>query len=114
MITGKYIGAGDLRETVTIQGASEGRSVTGAVTTTWPTIFTARAKVEPVRGMEAARLAQAQAMVDYRITIRKHPSNAVAPQQRLVWGSLAMDIQSVIEIGAEGRFVELMCKVRQV
>lgn len=111
MIAGKYIGAGDLRETVTIKTHSESRSATGAVTKTPSTVFTARAKVEPLRGAEFARMAITQAQSDYRITIRKR-GTAVEPEYTVTWGSKILDVQAVIEIGAENRFVELMCKER--
>ena len=111
MIVGKYIGAGDFRESITIKGVTEGRSTTGAVTSTPTTIFTARAKVEPLRGTEFARMAITQAQSDYRITIRKR-GTAVEPEYTVAWGSKTLDVMSAIEIGAEGRYIEMLCKER--
>lgn len=107
-ITGLYVGAGDLREQVLIQSRSETRDALGGVVETWTTAYTRRAKVEPVRGMEAARLAQAEAKSDIRVWIRYQ--SGITPQMRLVWNSRNFDVQSVHEVGAEGRWLELMCK----
>lgn len=111
MITGRAIGAGDLREPITIQSATDARTGTGAVTTTWATILTTRAKVEPIRGNELARMAQTQAQSDYRVTIRDQ-ATAVKPQYQVVWSGKTLDINSVIPIGAESRWLELLCKER--
>ena len=111
MITGKYIGSGDLREPVTLQSASSSQNGKGEVVDSWSTLFTTRAKVEPMRGAEFARMAITQAQSDYRITIRKR-STVVEPEFRVIWGSKTLDVQSVIEIGAERRFIELLCKER--
>lgn len=111
MITGRPLSAGDLREAITIKSHSESRSGTGAVTDSPSTLFTARAKVEPLRGAEFARMAITQAQSDYRITIRKR-STAVEPEYTVVWGDKTFDVQSVIEIGAERRWIELLCKER--
>lgn len=110
-ITGLYISAGDLREQVLIQTRSEARTTSGGVQETWSTTYTRRAKVETVRGMEAANLAQSEAKSDIRVFIRYQ--SGITPQQRLVWNSRNFDIQSVHEIGAEGRWLELMCREHQ-
>lgn len=111
MITGKYIGGGDLREPITIQRATATQNGKGEPVDTWATLLTTRAKVEPLRGAEFARMAITQAQSDYRVTVRKQ-ATTLEPEYRVVWGSKTLDIQSVIEIGAERRFVELMCKER--
>lgn len=111
MITGRPMSAGDLRETITIKTVTETRGSTGEVLESPSTVFTARAKVEPLRGREAALMQQTQAMSDYRITIRDR-GVTVLPQYEVTWGSQTFDIQAVIPIGAEGRFIELMCKER--
>jgi SPP1 family predicted phage head-tail adaptor len=111
MITGRAMSAGDLRETILIKSFSEAQSGTGEVTSTASTLFSARAKVEPLRGAEFARMQLTQAQSDYRITIRKR-GTTVEPEYQVVWGSKTLDVQSVIDIGAEGRWIELTCKER--
>lgn len=111
MITGRPIGAGDLRETVYIKSSTEAQSGTGATTQTWSTLFTERAKVEPLRGAELARFQATAAQFDCRITIRDRGST-IKPEYQAVWGSRTFDILAAIPIGAEGRFIELMCKER--
>jgi SPP1 family predicted phage head-tail adaptor len=111
-IVGKYIGAGDLREPITIQRFVETQSGTGGVILSPVTVVSTRAQVEPIRGVEAAQLAQAQAQADYRFWIRWRAG--IAPQQRLVWRSQEFDILSVRDPGAEGRYLELVCKERFV
>lgn len=112
-IAGKFIGAGDLRETVIIQQFTETRTATGGVNYTASTIFTLRAKVEPVRGMEAAQLATADAKSDIRVTVRYR--SGITTKNRLVWGGREYDIQSAppLGIGAESRWLELMCVEHQ-
>lgn len=111
-IVGKYIGAGDLREPITIQRFVETRDSLGGVSLAPVTVVTTRAQILPVRGVEAAQLAQSQAQADYRVWIRWRAG--IAPQQRLVWRSQEFDILSVRDPGAEGRYLELMCKERFV
>ena len=112
-IFGKFISAGDLRETVLIQQLTEARSGTGAVILTPSTIFTLRAKVTPVRGMEAAQLATADARSDIRVIVRYQ--SGITVKHRLVWGGRDYDIQSAppLGLGAESRWLELMCVEHQ-
>lgn len=111
MTSTSTIRAGDLRETVFIKTVTETRGNTGEVLETASTVFTARAMVEPLRGNELAQMQQTQSTVDYRVVVRKR-STAIEPQYTVTWGSKTFDIIHALDIGAEGRFIELLCKER--
>lgn len=111
-IVGKYIAAGDLRDSITLQSRSEAVDALGGITESWSTTISTRAKVEPIRGEERATMAQANAAADYRFWIRYR--SGVTPQLRLVWDSREFDIVSALPLGNERRYIEILAKERFV
>jgi SPP1 family predicted phage head-tail adaptor len=119
-IFGKYLGAGDFRETIAIQLRTETTDGVGGIIDGTPTTVAAmRANVMPIRGQELASLAGIdgainRASVDYRIWIRRPPSLTITPEHAIAWRGKDLDIVSVIEPAMERRYLELMCKERIV
>jgi SPP1 family predicted phage head-tail adaptor len=115
MVSGKLTTAGDLRESIVIRRVTETRSATGAVIPGLTTVLTTRARVEPLQSMQMERpnMDQIQSMQQYVVTIRKR-SVAVVPRYEILWRSRVLDIESVIEIGAEHRFLQMRCMERNV
>jgi SPP1 family predicted phage head-tail adaptor len=76
----------------------------------WTTVTTISAKVEAMRGDEAAQAAIATTTVQYRVTIRRR---AIDAGQRLLWtrGGQAMDIRAVLP-SRDRAWTVLLCEGR--
>lgn len=101
------LGAGKFDQRVTIQQKQVTRSSIGEELVTWVTVATVWARVEPIRGNEFFAAAQMQDATDHRVTIRHR--NDVTRDMRVVWGSIELDIVSVIDVNAQRENIELMC-----
>jgi SPP1 family predicted phage head-tail adaptor len=102
---------GKLRHRITIQEESRAADSGGGYTNTWtnlatdPTVWAA---IEPLRGREFLQARQLHDAVTHRVTIR-HRSDVTAGM-RLLRGSRAFNIRSVIDKDERGRWLELMCE----
>lgn len=101
------LGAGRFDQRVTIQQKQVTRSSIGEELVTWITVASVWARVEPMRGNEFFASAQMQDATDHRVTIRYR--NDVLREMRIVWGLVALDIVSVIDVNAQRENLELMC-----
>lgn len=102
---------GGLRHRVTFQRATVTSSATGEPDNTWADLATVWARVEATGGNEKYAAMQVQADVDSRIICRYQSAlSALAPDDRVTWGSITYDIKSVIN--TEGRNIELQVFVR--
>lgn len=71
------------------------------------------ASVEPLRGREFFAVEETQSEVSHRVMIRYSTTVAVLkPKDRVLLGTRAFDIQSVINREERNRWLELMCVER--
>jgi SPP1 family predicted phage head-tail adaptor len=106
----RVINSGELSERLTLQNPPSIDDGSGGQTGDWATVTTISAKVEPVRGGEAAQAAVATMTVQYRVTIRRRP---VSSGQRLLWTAAAqvMDIRAVLP-SIDRAWTVLLCEAR--
>jgi len=108
--------AGELRQRVTLQEATEVRDSFGEVTKTWSDVATVWASVETLSGREFLEARQLQRATTVRVVIRWR--EGVTPAMRVRWtdagGTLhTYDVDAVIPDGTQRRQLTLMC-VEQV
>jgi SPP1 family predicted phage head-tail adaptor len=104
------VNAGELKERLVLQSPPSIDDGSGGQIGDWTTVAPIRAKVEPLRGGEAAQAAVATMTVQYRVTIRRRP---VTSGQRLMWTAqgLTMDIRAVLP-GIDRAWTVLLCEGR--
>lgn len=103
--------AGTLRHKVEIQEASLVKDTTGARPKLWQRRCFAMMACNPERGSERAGGNQTVAEADYKFVARFR--DWITPQQhRLIHNGETFDIESVIDIGARGRSLEIRAKKR--
>ena len=100
--------AGKLRKLITIQQPSATNDEYGAQVITWSSFGVDRwAGVEPLNGREYFAGQQFQSKVDTRFTLRYLAG--ITPKMRILCDSLSYDIESVINIDARDRELQIMC-----
>ena len=100
--------AGKLRKLITIQQPSATNDEYGAQVITWSSFGVDRwADVKPLNGREYFAGQQFQSKVDTRFTLRYLAG--VTPKMRILCDSLSYDIESVINIDARDRELQIMC-----
>lgn len=100
--------AGKLKHRISLQSATTAKNTFGEDVQTWATYATVWAEVTPLNGRELLYAQQASSETSYRVSIRYNSS--VAPTNRLVWGSKTLEVTAVINVGADNRELELMCR----
>ena len=108
----KEIGAGDLRERVTIQRRSVTRDAVGAQIEAWQVRMTAYAMVAPMGAGEQYRRQQIQAKADWKITVRY--TGDVIPSDRVNWRGRTFEVKGILNPDMRRRFLELACEELQV
>lgn len=101
--------AGDLRHRVTIQ--AEQRSddgYGGSSLPTWSTVATVWAEVKPLKGREQLHGQQLEGRVTHRIIMRYRAG--VTAANRLLFGTRAFNIRSVVNVDERGRWLEIMAE----
>ena len=93
---------------MTLQVKSVSRNTYGEETVSWVDHATVWGKVEPLRGKEYFRSAQEQSDVSHRIWIRYRKN--VTPAWRIKWGNRIFEIESVINLREENRWLEIMAR----
>lgn len=88
------IGAGKLRERITLQSKSATRNAIGEEVFTWVDVVTLWAEAIPIRGREFYAAAQMQQAVDIRFRIRKRAG--LDGSMRLIWNTEPYDIIAII------------------
>lgn len=101
------LGAGQFDQRIKLQSKSVTRNGIGEEVVSWVDTATVWARVEPIRGREFFAAAQMQDATDHRITIRYR--TGVTRDMRVMWGTTALDIVSVIDVNARHENLELMC-----
>ena len=87
------IRSGELRDRITIQGASSAPQPGGGKVKTWTDVgLPIWAKIEPLSGGEAFAQGIARNTQFYRVTIRYRSD--VTPANRIMWGGVALNIRT--------------------
>lgn len=103
---------GQLRHKIEFQRATLADNALGEPVETWARIVNTWGRVEGVAGKERYAAMQVQADVDFRILCRWQPKlDALAPNDRVVWGAKIFDIKSAIN--TEGRNVQIEIFAKQ-
>jgi len=100
--------AGKLQHRIALQSSSVAADTFGEPIQTWTTYGTVWADVQPFSGRERLYAQQAGAETNYRVIIRYNSS--VLPTHRVYWGTKYLEINAVINTGANNEQMELMCK----
>lgn len=102
--------SGRLRHSVQLQSPAGSRNAVGERTTTWSTVQTVWAGIEPLRANEVIAAAQSQMNITHRIVMRYDSSIAgITHGWRILFGSRVFDIQGVRNIDEKNRVYELLC-----
>jgi len=112
-IMAKRIPAGNMRHRVKIQ-TNDGEGTYdsyGQETATWSTTDEVRAAIEPLRGREAEYARQLYATATTKVTVDylEVLNSTGATRRRVLFGSRALNIGSVVNVDEEGFVLELLC-----
>lgn len=102
--------AGKLRHRITLQSPTGSRDAVGERTTTWTSVATVFASVNPLSVRDLLAASQLQSEVSHRVRIRY--SSAVAAidaSWRVLFGSRVLVVQGVRNIDETRSELELMC-----
>lgn len=101
--------AGRLRHQITVESAVESEDAYGDITSSWSTLYTARASVEPLVGREyyAAQQVNAENNVKFRMRYSATIATTTA-KMRVLFDGRYFDIQSVINIEERNKEMLLM------
>jgi len=104
--------AGRLRHQITIQTATQTQdATTGELVTTWQTLGTCRAAVEPLKGREAIFGNQVIAEMDTRIIVRwSNLTSQITALHRIVHQGFLFNVVSVANLKMGQREIEIMAK----
>jgi SPP1 family predicted phage head-tail adaptor len=101
----RTIRIGDLDKRLTIQSVSEQIGSLGDVTETWSDLATVWGLLEPIRGGERYMSQQYAGHLVHRIIVR-HRSD-VTDKHRIQYGSRIFDVQVVMNLEEDDRFLEI-------
>lgn len=108
--TTKVVPIGELRERVTIQRATAVADTLGGQSVTWADVYEGiPAKVVPVRGGEAEVQGREMTMRSFVVIIRH--GYTITTADRLVWGSVTMNVRRVENRDGMSRRLTLECEV---
>lgn len=102
------IGAGQMRERVTIQQENETSDGGGGYSVAWIDVASVAAQVRPLRGKEQLEHMQMQDSTLFTVTIRYRSD--VTPKMRLDWIGTILNIRAVINPDQRRRFLEITCE----
>jgi SPP1 family predicted phage head-tail adaptor len=100
--------AGRLRHRVTIQEPVVARNGYNEAITTWSTVATVWASVEPLSGREFFAAEHVQSEITHRVKMRYR--SGVAPTMRVVHDGRYLMVEAVINYAERGTDLQLMCK----
>ena len=89
--------AGELKRKVSILRQGTGQDDYGSPDGSWGTLLEARAKVEPLGGLESLTNQEKREPGDYRVTLRYHHAHAaVTTADRVRYGQQTLGIDAII------------------
>lgn len=104
---------GALRHQVTVERPVRAQDAAGAVTTTWTSVATPWAAVEPIRGQERFLAQQVAADVTHKITLRYESAlSAMTPAYRVSLGARRFDLLAVMDPGERDTTIECLAVER--
>ncbi len=99
---------GELRSRVTFQVANEIDDGYGGKQVEWADRFNAWAYIKPLSGREYFDAMQIQTEISHRVIVRYR--NDITPDMRIKYGDRILEIEAVIDIGNQHRFLEILCR----
>jgi len=99
--------AGEKRHRITIKKPTESQSGTGEVTTSWSTLGTVWASVQPISGREAIQADQA--IAESTIRIRMRYVHGLDTDCRIIHKGRTLEISRAININETNSEYELLC-----
>lgn len=99
--------AGDLRHRVELQAASTTRDRVGGLVTTWATLATVWAKVEPMSARESWWRQQMNAAAAWKISLRYRAD--LTTKHRIVYDGRTFEVRGVTDPDQGKRYLELAC-----
>lgn len=100
--------AGRLRHRITIQEPVTAHNGFNEAITTWVTVATVWASVEPISGREFFAAEHVQSEITHRVRVRYRAG--IAPTMRVVFDGRHLMIEAVINYGERGTDLQLMCR----
>ena len=97
-----------MRCPVSFEGRGSAQDSVGQQSTTWTTLGTAMAAIEPIRGREYYIASGDKADVTHEVRLRALPM-FLKPRDRMKYGTRIFDIKSVIDVSERDREWLLMC-----
>ncbi len=101
--------AGTLRQSISIEQATEGRDTFGAVTVSWATYATLRARLAITGGREFVTAQALHSELSTLFVCRY--ASGVTPKMRINHGGVYYDILAAYDPTGLGRELQLACKV---
>ena len=99
--------AGDLKRRVTVEQPVEAVNNLGETTLSWKDFATAWASVEGLSVREIVQSGRQQAVISYKVHMRKIPG--ITTRMRLRWNGGTLNIQSILYRGKQLEDIELLC-----
>jgi SPP1 family predicted phage head-tail adaptor len=100
--------AGQLRHQITIKAPTHTSDGMGGVTTTWGTVATCWAAVEPLRGREWVESNLENAELTGKVVMRY--KSGILPTYQVYFGSRTFEILSVIDVDERRKEIQLMVR----
>lgn len=98
---------GELRQRVVFQSAIKTDDGYGGKQIVWQDAFSAWALIEPLSAHEKFSAMSVQSGVTHRVYIRYRTD--VSPEMRIKDGDRIFEIEGILDIGEQKRFLELLC-----
>ena len=95
---------GELKDRVKLQRKVASRNTFGEEVVSWVDVATLWAAVKPLSGREIMSQGRAEALVTYRVMLRRRPD--LTPEMRVLWGGRTLAIQSATH---DERATTLLC-----
>lgn len=103
--------AGEFRHSIVLQSPTGSRNAVGERSTSWTSVATVRAKIEPLTANQRFIAAQANSEVSHRVTVRYDSSiAAIDGSWRVKFGGRYFVIDGVRNIEERNKIIELLCK----
>ena len=102
---------GDLRKRVQLQRRSTSRDAYGQQLTTWSTILTTWAAIEPVSGAQLERARSIYSQTSHRVTVRWRPLLAdvrVVGSYRILYAGRVFDVGASLNENERNKVVTLL------
>lgn len=104
--------AANLRKRITLQQRSSSQDDYGQQLTSWTTLFTAWASIEPVSGAQLDRARSIYNETSHKVTLRWRPQlNDVRKvgSYRIMYADRIFDVGASLNLDERNRTVELLC-----